>query len=357
MPSLVLSNNSAQNPLTIDLSSFLNLQDGSGTDPADPAFTNRVFTRSLLKEGATLSLTQYVEKELTFPLLLNAVNNSALAVMIEQINQVIETTGATYSWQDDGLSQPTVFDGLSGVLEIQYSYRKAQKFWTAANLRLFAQPFGHAASSRPYAAASAVGPLLMISPYASGGALAIGASTQAGVAGFGGQQQGASSGIFYSGSPSLAGDAGALLQVSYCGPSAYQSPPGRAHPPAVIVAQLPDAHYNPLITMPECVRVGGSFFPGAGVVASQYISAVVSGGFTVPPPVFAASAGVAPTAAWAGQHRIFAIARASQNTGTLTLTSYDGQANTAVSVGNPDWGLVDLGTIGLRASEIGRAHV
>ena len=83
---------------------------------------------------------------------------------------------------------------------------------------LFSEPFARTAAPGPLAAASAVSPVLMISPYASGGQYILGASTQAGVAGFGGQQR-PLGGVFYSGNPSLAGDAPALLQIGYAGPS------------------------------------------------------------------------------------------------------------------------------------------
>ena len=149
------------------------------------------------------------------------------------------------------MSQATVFDGISGQFDIEYNYRRGQKQYTNGKLRLFSSPFGRAASARPYASASAVGPLLMISPYASGGAAALVASTT-GYGASGGiySPNGPSGGISYIGSPSLAGDAPALLQISYVGPMATGASRNGDVPYAAI-SLLPDQYYAPLITSPR----------------------------------------------------------------------------------------------------------
>ena len=71
-----------------------------------------------------------------------------------------------------------------------------------------------------------------------------------------------------------------------------------------------------------------------------------------------------PTSAWAGQQRLFVIARASAAGGgaSAILTSQAGplvQANTTAAIGpiGLDWGLYDLGTYSLRASEYPQANV
>src|SRR5205823_6461172 len=100
---------SASNPLTLDLSPYLDPALGAGMDPQDPKFTNKVFGRSLLREGASLALTQLTEKELVFPLYLGPVggvasapvNTSSLMTLIQQINQCIESPGFTASWQPE----------------------------------------------------------------------------------------------------------------------------------------------------------------------------------------------------------------------------------------------------------------
>ena len=372
MPTLKISC-AGSNPQSIDLSLFVQLGEDAGADPYDPAFTQRVFSRSLLKEGATLPLVQLVEKQQQWPLIMGPyANQSAMAAAIQQINQVLNTPGAVISWQDDGMSQPSYFDMIVGELQIAYSYRKAQRSYTKAKLLTFSQPLGRTAGPRPYATASAVGPLLMISPYASSGALAIGASTQGGVAGFGGQQQGASSGVFYWGNPSLAGDATAELQISYVGPlPAGATAAGVA--PYVAVSLLPDALYQPLITAPQITFANLNNSTARHLaqtsVASSYITLSTSGADSVIDrysfyPITDEVA-LEPTVQWSGQHRLFAIARASSAGApnvSATLVSQAGplvQGNTSAQIApvGLDWGLYDMGTFALRASQYPQAQI
>ena len=309
----------------------------------------------MLKEGATLSLTQLTEKELTFPLHLGPVGGAVGAPatltdtlhLIQKITQILETPGAICTWQPPGASQATTFDILTGQFEPAYSYWAENQKWESGNLRIFTEPLGRMAGPRLYATASGVGPLLLISPYASSGAQAIGASTQAGVSGYGGQQQGASSGVFYWGSPSLAGDAPAQLQISYVGPL----PNGASNmgvTPYAVVSLLPDQNYRPLFPIGEAVNFGSlDLINQKGAVASQYgDSSIATIGLNVTP-----SAGVV-TQAWAGLHRMFAIARASAGPASLQMLSGPlVKDSMAVQINPGDWQLYDLGTISFKASQ------
>lgn len=366
---LTIQNNQANNPLSLTLSPYMDPTEGKGLDPADPQFTNRVWSRSLLKTGATLALEQLTEKELTFPLHIGPVRGQANAptnmsqtlLFIQQINEIIETPGATLTWQPAGASQPTTFDILNGLFEVEYSYWAEAQFWTSGLLRVFTQPLGRAAGPRLYASASGVGPLLMISPYASSGAQAVGASTQAGVAGFGGQQQGASSGVFYWGSPSLAGDAPAQLQISYTGPLPNTSS-NTGCVPYTMVSLLPDSGYQPLITPAALmdsfsggVAGAASLISNQTAIASQYVAFFPNSAnaLAVAPLFIGNNFGFEPTNAWAGQHRLLAIAKASSTTQTLQTLAGPlvGQPTGASVAPGADWGLYDLGTFALRASE------
>lgn len=351
-PKLIISSNNASNPLSLDLSNFMDLTDGSDMDPQDPAFSNKVISHSLLKEGGILALEDLQAKELVFPLKLNAASSSALATLITEINQVLTSPGATYSWQDDGMSQPTVFDAISGQFDVHYSYRMTSSpgHWCKGDLKLFTQPFGHTGAPRPYAAASAIGPLLMISPYNSNGSPITSASTQAGAAGFGAVGQGGvpSSAIFYPGSPSLAGDAPALLQVSYLGPL----PPGATETgtvPYVAMSLLPDKNYQPLMTAFQLFGGTPSITYGSDGVFGQYlrsqgITGAVFGRLQVPSSPVPVS--------WAGNHRVFAVARATPVACQLQII---GNAlvpqTTTATVNSGDWQLVDLGVVRYRASQ------
>lgn len=346
---LLIANNSATNPQSMDLTDFIKAALGEGMDPAAPTYSDRVFAHSLLKEGGTFTLENANLKELVFPLLLTATTSSVSVQLVAQINQIIQTPGATASWQDDALTQATLFSLSSGQCDIDYDYRKAQAHSTQCRMRLFTQPFGTTPATRFLAAASGVGPLLMISPFANGGGLAITPSTQAGIAGFGGKQQ-ASGGVFYGGNPSLAGDAPALLQVSFTGPLPVPGgTTGLSAVPYTAVSVLPDQYYQPLIpasqlasfvTATASTAVGSTYAgigPNNSVVLSFYPFA--GGASTVP-------------ALWAGNHRLFALARATQSPGFLqTLANQAVPFTTTATVTTADWSLYDLGTFTLRASQ------
>jgi len=381
---LVISNNSAANPQTLDLTAYMMVNDGDGMDPANPDFTQKIWSHSLLKPGATLSLEQFVEKELVFPLLLGPIGGqnlstiSAVLQFIQQINSIVTTPGATAAWQPLGASQTTTFDLLSGQCDVDYSYRKESQAWTQATLRLFTAPLGRTAAPRRYAAASGVGPLLMITPYASGGAQTIGASTQAGVAGYGAGKQGGtpSGGVFYWGSPSLAGDAPASLQISYVGPLPNTATE-QGCVPWTIVSILPDSLYRPLVTAAEIVQTahGTTLSPGGGAteavmtqstaIASSYHRFTYNTGagsqysvtWAFNPLAQGSDVLQDPSVAWAGSHRVLAVARASSPVaaGPAQLSAAPGgliSVTQPVQVPNGlDWGLYDLGTFTMRPSQ------
>ncbi len=355
----VIYNNSVTNPQQLDLTNELSVVRGEGLDPASAAYSDKQFTHSLLREGGVYTLENPNMKEIIFPILVGTGQNltsSQVAARIQQINQIVNTPGATASWQDDGMSQATYYTLNTGTLDVEYDFREQSgAHFARCKLRLFSQPFVTPASPRFYARASGIGPVLMVSPYASDGSYAVAASTQAGVAGFGGKPYGASTGIFYGGNPSLGGDAPTLLQISYTGPMTKGASLSSVIP-YVAVSLLPDSNYQPLITASELDNNGGQWHNLAGAVASTYLTAQTPFSMFFQP--FANSASAVP-ATWAGNHRMFVIARASVATASQPglypyLQSIPGPAVQNVvsaTVTSWDWGLYDLGTFTLRASE------
>jgi hypothetical protein len=127
----------------VDVTQYLMVERGAGMEPGDPTFTEKVFARSLLKQGATLALEHFREKELVMPLLLKATNKTNLANLVQEINTVINTPGAQLEWQDEGATQPTFYDVVSGQLDDDFDYRLSEKNGLRAKLRIFAQPLGY----------------------------------------------------------------------------------------------------------------------------------------------------------------------------------------------------------------------
>lgn len=338
---LTVTSQNQQNPLSLDLTQFLDVQDGEGMDPYNAEFTSKIFSHSLLKDGGTLALENLQLKEQTWPLKLNSVSSSAVAELVIRLNQIINTPGAVCVWQDDGMSQPTYFDLASGQFDIGYKYREQQRFWISGNLRLFSQPLGRTAAPRQYAAASGAGPLLLVSPYASSGAMIL--SPSAG--GFGGTQQ-PGGGIFYAGSPSLAGDAPTLLQINYRGP-VLSAASAVTLPPYCAVSVLPDNNYHPIIDWSLTTQFGGPMINDAHAVNGQYFHSTGAAGIT-----FTLPASKLPTQLWAGMHRLFAIARASTTAGLINVQAVGNvpyPTNATVYPG--EWSLYDLGSMTLRPSE------
>ena len=365
MSQLILYSNSTSNPQTLDLTGYMNVNDTT-MNPDDPNMTSKIWGHSLQKQGATLALEQLVEREPVFPLLLGPVgglagaptNMSQTLALIQRINQIGRISGATLVWQPLGASQATTFDVLSIQVDVNYDYWKENQYWTSVTMRVFTEPLGRTAGPRVYAAASGVGPLLMISPYASGGALATVASgTGFGASGGKFGPNGASGGISYFGNPSLAGDAPAQLQISYVGPFSSGLGPGEV--PKVAISLLPDQYYQPLY---QVTALGGDLTPrvASGAVASQYgtVGGAASAAGYITFPTTQGSPGITPGALWAGQHRIFAIARASHTPGYLTSPAYGPIAYpTTATVAAGDWDLYDLGTFSIRPSEYSQAPI
>lgn len=121
---------------------FLDVEAGRGMEPGDPKFTEKVFAKSLLKQGATLALETLHEKELVFPLKLHASTKDGVTAAIREINMIVNTAGCLLKWKDEGASAPTYFNLISGQLDDEYDFRVGQNNWLKCRLRLFTQPLG-----------------------------------------------------------------------------------------------------------------------------------------------------------------------------------------------------------------------
>lgn len=349
---LLLSNNSATNPLSLDVTNYIQVSDES-MDPASPAFTDKVISHSLLREGGALALEDFKNKELIFPLLIMGPSIAHVSSTITTLNQILRSPGATAQWQDDGTSQATYFDLISSQFDVEYSYRKGQVNYTSGKLRLFAQPLGRTATPRFYAAATSPGPLLMVSPRFIAGNTAVG-----GVSGVGGvppkyqwlgptNWHAGSGGMFYA-SQYLQGDVGAQLQLIGSMPSTGQSYVQSKW----AISLLPDDNYAPIVGGSFSVSgFGGSYTTTAAADAAlgSYVSFHGGMNFFDFPPLPAV---IPPN--WAGAHRMFAIARASGAAGTLVTTQSQSIPITTVASipQSATWDLYDLGTIRLSPSQL-----
>lgn len=320
-PPIDAGNSAFTSPL--DLSAYLDVVQGDGMDPYDPRFTDKIFSHSLLKEGGTLALEDFKLKELVFPVVLTAANTTAMAALVQAVNNAIGTPGAVAAWKDAGASQPTYFDLAAGQLDIQYDYRRSTGAQSVlrAKLRLFSAPFGRAATSLPLTATTPAGPTTVV-----------GASVPL---------------IKFVGASLLAGDAPALLAATVNA----NNIPGGAGSAVTAMAVLPDAAYQAMLPLtlsgsasqgasPDAV--GGTFIGVGGANSIGYIGSA---------PPYPASGPI--PARYAGRHRILALARSQAATGMLSIVgSVVGLPNQAGGVFTPNvpvgqWALVDLGAINI----------
>jgi hypothetical protein len=205
----------------LDLTGYLDVNEGAGLDPSDPTYTNHVISTSLLKQGGTLALENLKPRQLVFPLKLKASSKDKLTALVREINVLINTAGCEVEWQDEGASAATYFDVIAGQLDAEFAFRMGQQAqpWLKAKLVLSVQPLGQAEK----------GPrtLLMAGTSAGNGATLTATSPVM---------------VFMAGSP-VRGDAPALAQAVLNGSNtvhwtAFSLLPGTAYNPALPLASI-----------------------------------------------------------------------------------------------------------------------
>lgn len=128
----------------LDLTQYLDVNPGEGLDPADSAFTTKIISHSVLREGGSLALEDLKPKELIYPLKLKASTKDKLTLLVREINIALNTMGAELQWQDEGTTVETYFDVISGQFDTAFNFRMGQQAqpWLTGKLRVFVQPLG-----------------------------------------------------------------------------------------------------------------------------------------------------------------------------------------------------------------------
>lgn len=312
---------------SIDLTQYLNVDKGDGMEPGDPSFTEKVFARSLLKKGATLTLEHLREKEQVFPLRLHASSKAALANLVQEINTILNTAGTQIEWQDAGATAPTYLDLISGQLDDEFDFRLGEHNWLTVKLRLFSQPLGYW-SKHGARQTFGIGAI-------AGSAAAVRASAPVAV---------------FQASGLLDGDAPALVQ----GHLLKESNEGSY--PYVAMSILPSASYSPLL--PVASMTNGALLTKTASTAGD--STGVNGLYWRSKNLNVGSdslnwrplAGALP--AYVGKQRIGVLARTPAGAGAAQFALFDpvgetyGPTQTAVATST--WTLYDLGTISRASS-------
>lgn len=133
---------------TLDLTKYLDVQQGNGLDPADAAFAQQVISHSLLGEGGTFAMESANPKELAFPVKLNAPTKDGLHVLVQQVNLALKVANQTLTWQDAGATTSTTFDVIAGQFDPEFDYRRGEVNYLNGKLRVFVAPFGRTPGPR-----------------------------------------------------------------------------------------------------------------------------------------------------------------------------------------------------------------
>lgn len=210
----------------LDLSSCLRLGEDEGLDPADPDFLAPAFSEGTVDDGAGLVSVTADNKELAWPLHLEAASVPALHALVRTVRTKLDEHGLLVQWQTTGATNPTFWDLEFGRFDAEYRHwRSSSGFMLSGTLRCWVRPYGHTATERLVASGQATGVLTIASM------------------------------------STLAGDVPALVDVALS--TATTGNWGRGET-AYIVSEMPAAH-EPIIT-PSQMRAAGTVVAVSGGV-------------------------------------------------------------------------------------------
>lgn len=309
---LVLESSNGNFSFTGPNKEFLDVEAGKGMEPGDPKFTEKIFARSLLKAGATLALESLHEKEMVFPLKLTAPNKEALLKLVREINVIVRAEHAQVKWQDEGATEPTYFDLISGQLDDEYDFRLGQNNWLKCRLRLFCQPLGYNEAERNPTAAHVRGLATTI----------VSASNPV---------------VIFPCASAPYGDAPALVRGELANPGGGDNLSYSA------MSILPQGSYRVLWATPSAYET----FGGAPIATTN----AISGSFFRTPsqlPGYVRFQVPNGNQAYIGEQRILGVARAGSPAGLsmeMTLNGKSGSPETVATVSSKVWSLVDFGVL------------
>lgn len=297
---------------TFDFSDYLRVAED--VEPTS-VFEDPAFSDAPLAEGQPLISLDAKNREMAWPLFLNAASKDALHALIRTANQACsQGPPLQLEWKDAGATQSTFYDVTYARFEPAFNYRRGVQGWLAGTLRVYcAPPYGHTGTARVAATAAGTGPVL---------SLTLPTQTQ--------------------------GDADAQVDFRIYVGSQLARPPmaGRI----VGAAVLPNPAYVHEIPAASLLTITGgplaTISGASGAVASQVRFTLTSFEITGRPlPLFRVP--LSPASAYIGANRVFAIARTNYD-GGIAMRAFRGQdalGATAIATSMDDWQMVDLGVL------------
>lgn len=136
------------NTADLDLSAYLNVQEGEGLDPAAGGFLEPAFNDSPIGAGQSLVNIDAQNKEHIYPLMLKAATKDALHTLVGSIRLKLSEPQVRVEWRDQGATFSTFYDLEFGRFEPSYRFFRARQNWLGGNLHLWVRPYGHTGTER-----------------------------------------------------------------------------------------------------------------------------------------------------------------------------------------------------------------
>lgn len=147
----------------LDLTTYINLVEGEGFDPADGDFLEPVFTDSSIGAGQSLVNIDVQNKEMQFPLHLKAATKDSLHALVRTLRLKLSEPGVLVEWRDADATDVTYYDLEFGRFDPGYLYHRGRHNRVSGTLRCWTRPYGHTATERIVGTAAGSGFMQTIS--------------------------------------------------------------------------------------------------------------------------------------------------------------------------------------------------
>lgn len=135
----------------LDLAPYVRVGNDEGFDPYDGGgFEEPAFIDNPFGEGQGLANVDSRNREMSWPLYLNAATKDAMHTLVRQINQEIRYAARPLrvEWRDQDATNSTYYDVEFARFDPNFRMRPSAQRWLAGVLRVWTQPYGHTATER-----------------------------------------------------------------------------------------------------------------------------------------------------------------------------------------------------------------
>lgn len=149
---------------SLDIAQYVRVTPGDGLDPANSPYLEMSFADSPLRDGGPLINIDAHNREIVLPVALSSTTKDGLHALVQQINNEMQRPSIDFEWKDQGATNSTFFDIQSARMDVEYNFRRAQKFWLFATIHVWTGPHGNTATSRLLASITSSGMAQSVAP-------------------------------------------------------------------------------------------------------------------------------------------------------------------------------------------------